>query len=377
QKSLFHLSMTIAMIRLESELRKEKYKTLYEAEIVNMPALTIVALEEPENCLSPFYLSKILQQLREVTSELNVQSVVSSHSSSILTRIDPEAIRYFKLNINKQTEVKEILLPPNTDEARKYVKEAVKAYPELYFSRLVIFGEGDSEEIILPRLAESKGILLDPAFIAVVPLGGRHVNHFWRLVNDLNIPHITLLDLDKGRSGGGWGRIKYVIEQLVALGNPVNKYISEANGTPAQQSLDKMHLWTDYTNMDGFCTSFETINIFFSSPLDIDWAMLHSFSDEYRGLEKNQKGPQSTIDGAKQSVLKTNGDMALYPDSENENFQWYNYLFLGRGKPATHLNALSKIENSRLLSSMPQELERLLNRVNKIIVTLDPEGEAK
>ena len=41
------------------------------------------------------------------------------------------------------------------------------------------------------------------------PISGRHVNHFWRLLNDLEIPFITLLDLDRERDGGGWGRIKY------------------------------------------------------------------------------------------------------------------------------------------------------------------------
>lgn len=31
----------------------------------------------------------------------------------------------------------------------KSIKEAVKAYPELYFAKLVILGEGDSEEITI------------------------------------------------------------------------------------------------------------------------------------------------------------------------------------------------------------------------------------
>ena len=40
--------------------------------------------------------------------------------------------------------------------------------------------------------------------VCVVPLGGRHVNHFWRLLERLEIPYVTLLDLDSGRFQGGW-----------------------------------------------------------------------------------------------------------------------------------------------------------------------------
>jgi putative ATP-dependent endonuclease of OLD family len=61
-------------------------------------------------------------------------------------------------------------------------------YPELYFARFVILGEGDSEQVVLPRLASALGLEVDPAFVAIVPLGGRHVNHFWKLLNDLHIP---------------------------------------------------------------------------------------------------------------------------------------------------------------------------------------------
>lgn len=36
-------------------------------------------------------------------------------------------------------------------EQYKYIKEAIRAYPELYFAKLVILGEGESEELILPK----------------------------------------------------------------------------------------------------------------------------------------------------------------------------------------------------------------------------------
>lgn len=47
-------------------------------------------------------------------------------------------------------------------------------------------------------------------------LGGRFVNHFWKLLSDIGIPFITILDLDLERGGGGWARVKYAIKQLLA-----------------------------------------------------------------------------------------------------------------------------------------------------------------
>ena len=95
---------------------------------------------------------------------------------------------------------------------------AIIAYPELYFAKFVILAEGPSEEIVLPQIAAARQFQVDQSFVSLVPLGGRHVNHFWRLLNDLSIPHATLLDLDAGRETGGWARIKYVCQQLLQNG---------------------------------------------------------------------------------------------------------------------------------------------------------------
>ncbi|MCD8551010.1 MAG: ATP-dependent endonuclease, partial [Shewanella xiamenensis] len=95
------------------------------------------------------------------------------------------------------------------------------------FSKLVILGEGDSEQIVLPKLLEHFAKDIDGHSISVVPLGGRHVNHFWRLLNSLKIPFVTLLDFDIDRNGGGFGRMKYVVEQLILMDEIKSNYINE------------------------------------------------------------------------------------------------------------------------------------------------------
>nr|WP_324610270.1 ATP-dependent endonuclease [Streptomyces sp. KE1] len=93
----------------------------------------------------------------------------------------------------------------------------MQAYSELNFSRFVVLGEGDSEQFVLPRVLAAAGIPEDDASVSVVPLGGRHVNHFWRLLNELQIPHATLLDLDAGRYHGGWGWGRNALNQINAV----------------------------------------------------------------------------------------------------------------------------------------------------------------
>lgn len=90
----------------------------------------------------------------------------------------------------------------------------MKAYPEIYFSGLVILGEGDSGLPVLPRLLQAKGLPVDESGITVAPLGGRHVNHFWKLLNQLQLPYVTLLDFDLCRYQAGWGKIKYAQDQI-------------------------------------------------------------------------------------------------------------------------------------------------------------------
>jgi putative ATP-dependent endonuclease of the OLD family len=153
--------------------------------------------------------------------------LVTSHSPAVLSRVEPEEVRYCRSDSKmRETTVRSIKLPEDDEEASKFVREAVLAFPELYFARFVLLVEGDSEQIVMPKLAAAKDILIDQSFVAIAPLGGRHVQHFWRLLGHLGIPYATLLDLDLGRTGGAWGRVKTTIEQLIANGAPKEKVLA-------------------------------------------------------------------------------------------------------------------------------------------------------
>ena len=220
-RSLFYLSLVNTFLEIEEEILKSIKDGEGAIFTLIPPVLTIVAVEEPENHISPHLLGRVVENLNLISIKENSQTILTSHSPSIVKRIEPENIRYFRIcKKNECTKVKSIILPDKKKKAEqfKFVKEAVLAYPELYFANLVVLGEGDSEEIIIKKMIELKEESVDSSEISIVPLGGRHVNHFWRLLNDLEIPFITLLDLDRERYGGGWGRIKYALQQLIEIG---------------------------------------------------------------------------------------------------------------------------------------------------------------
>lgn len=387
QRSLFYLAMVGAAFDIEEEvLAADDGDETFDLDRLDPPSLTIFAVEEPENHISPHYLGRIMDVLRKLAESPRAQVLLTSHSPSIMHRVEPTEVRHLRLDPDSRTTlVNTIDLPPDEDEAHKFVREAVRAFPELYFARLVVLGEGDSEEIVLPRVAEADSLPIDQSFVSIVPLGGRHVNHFWRLLSSLDVPYVTLLDLDRERDGGGWGRIKYALEQLIAAGVPKAELLTVDDGKGGERVLSdaelaKMHTWNQNTTeqMSGWCSDLEAYGVFFSQPLDLDFLMLTHLPDAYRVVEEGDRGPTIPEKGDKayvakreavlQAVLKdAGGDGSTYTFDEVTEFFWYRYLFLGRGKPTTHLKALSKVEAAELKEKCPEVLRRLVSRMNAVL----------
>ena len=401
-RSLFYISMVDSMLEVEDEIKKEiesgKAKKAFN---ITPPILTIVAVEEPENHISPHLVGKLVNKLQDISAKGNAQTIIASHSPAIVKRIDPESIRYLRMRTNDlSTYVRTICFPSKEkyEDKYKFIKEAVQAYPEIYFAKLVVFGEGDSEEIVISRLLDIFGHNIDSSGISVVPLGGRYVNHFWRLLNDLEIPYVTLLDLDRERDGGGWGRIKYVLKQLIAIGIQKDKLLATNKGVLTDKELDKMHTWLlkkDGNTLQSWINFLEKYDVYFSAPLDLDFMMLENFGDIYKSILSKKEGPyikaseegkenkkiidieyddpsdSDYLDRIKNDVkntLKENGgDGITYNHEQKQLMVWYNYFFLNRGKPSTHFLALSRLSNEMLKDAAPEVLKRLVKRIEELI----------
>ncbi|MCP1299186.1 AAA family ATPase [Chryseobacterium sp. S0630] len=381
-RSLFYLTLVCSLLDVEEALSKEKDE---ETIGTTRPLLTILAIEEPENHIAPQLLGRVIKILKSISEKENSQVLLSSHTPAIIKRLKPEQILHFRITDVYETEVNQIKLPEKTDEAYKYVKEAVRNYPEIYFARLVVIGEGDSEEVIFNRLMNVMDVDFDDNIITFAPLGHRFVNHIWRLLDALRIPYITLLDLDSEREGGGWGRVKYALQQLLQIGVKKEKLLSiEGGAIMTIQKLKQMHTWdlVHAKALQGWIRRLKKYNVFYSAPLDLDFLMLMHYPEFYKKAIPKGGGPQipdkdekpeefeEKLTGSIQATLKSKKATGYtYSEEEKELMIWYNYHFLGRGKPTTHIQVLSSMSNEEIEECLPPVFTEIFERIASILNT--------
>lgn len=361
QQSLLYISLVLAMRNIGDQVLAGTLDA-FDIDKLRPAIFTLIAVEEPENSLSPHYLGRVVRAISEFAKGANAQALIATHAPSLLRRVAPETIRYLRLDPDRRTIVARISLPQG-GEAEKYVREGVQAFPELYFSRFVILGEGDSEEVVLPRLLGARGILADDASISIVPLGGRHVNHFWRLLHTLGIPHATLLDLDLARYQGGWGRIRYSAKQLLKFTDVEEAGIDneDVEGIPAwdgdEALLDDDDHWFEHLESRG---------IFFSSPLDLDFMMIEAFGEVYKIEDDEREQPDAATVKA---VLGKKHDVVAgqYTAEQLELFDAYHRRFKLGSKPEWHIRALAELDDAELAADMPKVMSSLCDYVEKAL----------
>mgnify|MGYP003945496695 CR=1 FL=1 len=361
QQSLLYVSLVLAMHDIGSKVLRGELGTAFDIDKLRPAVFTLIAIEEPENSLSPHYLGRVVKTLTTFAEGQDAQALVATHSPSLLRRVPPESVRYLRLGDDRATIIRRIELPDEDDDeaAHKFVREGVQAFPELYFSRLVVLGEGDSEEIVLPRLLQARGVLTDDASISVVPLGGRHVNHFWRLLHGLDIPHVTLLDLDLARYQGGWGRIKYAANQLL-------KYADVSENDLTQEEIDDIPAWDDNQGVivddSGWINRLEEFGVFFSTPLDLDFMMMEAYPEAYDieddDLEEPDEDTLKAVLGKKHDMVENQ-----YSDEQQTYFDAYHRKFKLGSKPTWHIRAMAGRDDEGLVNDMPEVLDRMFDRI--------------
>lgn len=363
QLSLLYIVLSLSMFELEHKLEEGLLKGFRDIN-EKIITYTIFILEEPENHLSPFYLSKIFNLLYDIINRYkNVIGLVSTHSAAVIKRVHRlEQIRYFRHKIIKEhryTIIKPLTLPSKkTKEDYKYIVQAVLAHPEIYFSKLVILGEGASEEIVIPSISKKLGFELDPSFIAFVKLNGRHVNHMWRLLKDLDIPYLTLLDFDLGRSTGGIGSLKYIQNMLIDYNKQFTLVLPDGIS-----NINDIKKEDDFNSV---LKTLEQYNIFYSYPLDLDFLMLSHYQKEYRIDEIDN-------DEFIKEVFKSHNNYKEYEDiyKDKENIlRKYKKLFINNSKVAAHYNGIAEImalSNEECANKCPQVIKRLVQKANKLI----------
>lgn len=375
-RSLFYLTLVCALLEVEEKLSEGSDEIG-----LSRPLLTLLAIEEPENHIAPQLLGRVTTILKTISERGNAQIFLSSHTPAIVKRISPESLCHFRIDKELQTDVNHIVLPEKSDEAYKFVKEAIHNYPEIYFAKLVVIGEGDSEEVIFNKLMDVKDIDFDDNVVTFAPLGHRFVNHIWKLLSTLHIPYVTLLDLDLEREGGGYGRIKYAITQLLEIGVKREKLLMTTTGILSEEKFKKMHSWkTTSATMEGWISMLKKYDVFFSYPLDIDFLMLEHYPEFYKKAIPENGGPRipgktneretykMKLRTAVKSTLKSEEATGEnYNAEQKELMIWYNYHFLGRSKPSTHIEVLAGMNSKEVEANLPAVFKELFRRIKSLV----------
>ena len=69
----------------------------------------------------------------------------------------------------------------------------------------------------------------------------------------------------------------------------------------------------------------------------------------------------------KNTLKEEGGDGHTYSPEQQKLMVWYTYFFLNRGKPSTHIAALSQLSDEELKENVPPVLQRLIEAADHII----------
>jgi putative ATP-dependent endonuclease of OLD family len=152
----------------------------------------IIAIEEPESHLHPNAQKKLYSQINNIVG----QKIVATHSSYIAGSAKLKEIRSICKSIIDTTIGKFDETGFSTEDIRKIYRQVTNTRGELFFSKLVILFEGETEEQALPitieRYFEKSSIELGIDFIGVG--GSGNYLPFIRFFEAFNIPYLIFSD---------------------------------------------------------------------------------------------------------------------------------------------------------------------------------------
>ena len=111
--------------------------------------------------------------------------------------------------------------------------------------------------------------------------------------------------------------------------------------------------------------------------------MLKSYTNFYKNTIPNNGGPQipnkkneldkfniKVANGVQATLKSADATGHTYTPEDRELMIWYNYHFLGRGKPTTHILALARMTEDEIKQSFPPLFTTLFKRMNELLIPL-------
>ena len=212
--------MNLFAILFNIHIKIDLFKKIKED--IEPSAINLLFIEEPEAHTHPqmqyIFIKNIKDMLKKETEDeetgqsiLNLQTIITTHSSHIVSQSDFNDIKYFlKLEHSIQSKnLSELERVYDIDEEEKRNFQFLKQYltlnrAELFFTDKVIFIEGDTERILLPammkkldfeKMGEKEYIPLLSQHISIVEVGA-YSHIFEKFLEFLEIKTLIITDLD-------------------------------------------------------------------------------------------------------------------------------------------------------------------------------------
>jgi len=152
----------------------------------------IIAIEEPESHLHPNAQKKLYSQINNIVG----QKIVATHSSYIAGSAKLKEVRSINRITSNIAIGKFLESEFNSEDIRKIYRQVINTRGELFFSKLVILFEGETEEQALPitiiRHLDKNPIELGVDFIGVG--GSGNYLPFIRFFEAFNVPYLIFSD---------------------------------------------------------------------------------------------------------------------------------------------------------------------------------------
>lgn len=219
------------------------------------PDIFLLFIEEPEAHTHPQMQYIFIKNIKELLKKQSFQSIISSHSSHIVSNSDFEDIKYFYFNHKLKTvdskNISELMSKIGKDHFAFLKKYLTLNSAELFFANKAIFIEGDSERILLPSFI--KKISAEPDFsnaiyqnISIIHVGGAYAHIFKPLMNFFDIKCLIITDIDykltaiKSKDATGKTKITgYKSNLSKGITNQTIKKLIRKNSSTAEDLIEK------------------------------------------------------------------------------------------------------------------------------------------
>jgi putative ATP-dependent endonuclease of the OLD family len=200
--------MNILYLLLQIEIKKDNFNN-------DKKEINLLFIEEPEAHTHPQMQYIFAREIKKILEDIdNLQTLITTHSSHIVSECDFEDIRYLKkkeLNLGiENIEIKnfhsELSKVYKKEEEFKFLKQYLTIQSaELFFANKIIFIEGTTEKILLPYFMNKYDKEMIDKDASYIPLSSQNISIlevganakvFHAFLDFLDIKTLIITDID-------------------------------------------------------------------------------------------------------------------------------------------------------------------------------------